>query len=205
MKAQAIPATTPAGPGRRDAAGRRRLLADAALEVLAEQGARGLTHRAVDEAAGLPQGSTSNVFRSRKALLQGALERHSRSDLAVADTTGGSDPQLPPMSREQAADVIAAGVQGVLGQLPHSVARFELLLESCRDEELHEQVAEARAPFAAGAVRLLQASGCESPERHAAQLLATLDGIILAELHGPAAALDPAAIRELVGRLLETC
>ena len=33
---------------------RRRALADAGLEVLADAGARGLTHRAVDRAAGVP-------------------------------------------------------------------------------------------------------------------------------------------------------
>ncbi|HLL33473.1 MAG TPA: TetR/AcrR family transcriptional regulator, partial [Streptomyces sp.] len=45
------------------------LVADTALALLAERGMRGLTHRAVDEAAGLPQGSTSNVARTRQALL----------------------------------------------------------------------------------------------------------------------------------------
>ncbi len=37
---------------------RHERIADAALNLLAERGMRGLTHRAVDEAAGLPQGST---------------------------------------------------------------------------------------------------------------------------------------------------
>jgi AcrR family transcriptional regulator len=194
-----------AAPPRRNAKERRRAVAGAALQVLAEQGARGLTHRAVDERAGPPQGSTSNVFRSRKSLLEGALKEHSASDLAVANSTGGNDPELPPISREQAADLIAAGVQGVLGRLPHSIARFELLLEANRDEVLHEEVAAARARFATGTVRLLTAAGCESPERHSKQLLATLDGIILAELHGEAAALDSDDIHELVSRLLETC
>jgi DNA-binding transcriptional regulator YbjK len=180
-------------------------VADAALAVLAEQGTRGLTHRAVDERAGLPQGSTSNVFRSRAALLEGALRRHSASDLAVANTTGGGDPDLPAMSREQLTAVITAGVEGVLGRLPHSVARFELLLEATRREELHEQVRAARAPFAAGAARLLSASGCKTPERHARQLLAALDGVILAELHGSGAALDHDDIAQLVARLIETC
>jgi len=200
---QAIQGTP--SPARRNASERRRKVADAALQVLAAQGARGLTHRAVDEQAGLPQGSTSNVFRSRRSLLEGALQRHSALDLAVGDETGAGDPELAPMSREQAADVIAAGVEGVLGQLPHTVARFELLLEASRDEDLHGQLAAARGRFAAGAARLLAASGCESPERHAAQLLATLDGIILAEMHGADAAIDHDGIRELVGRLFATC
>ncbi|MGW2304253.1 TetR/AcrR family transcriptional regulator [Streptomyces sp. NPDC001809] len=36
---------------------------------------RGLTHRAVDERAGLPQGSTSNHARTRQALLETAVRR----------------------------------------------------------------------------------------------------------------------------------
>ena len=49
---------------------RRTLLLDAALELVGTQGMRGLTHRAVDAAAGLPPGSTSSrgpvaISRSR--------------------------------------------------------------------------------------------------------------------------------------------
>src|SRR5262245_42599709 len=50
---------------------RELVLLDAAIEVLAERGTRGLTHRAVDARAGLPLGSTSNRFRTRNALLGG--------------------------------------------------------------------------------------------------------------------------------------
>ena len=52
-------------------ADRRTEILDAALRVLAEHGMRGLTHRAVDEAAGIPPGSTSYYFRSRSALVDG--------------------------------------------------------------------------------------------------------------------------------------
>ncbi|MEU7280096.1 TetR family transcriptional regulator [Streptomyces sp. NPDC045431] len=54
---------------------RAELIADAALALLAERGMRGLTHRAVDERAGLPQGSTSNHARTRQALLEAAVRR----------------------------------------------------------------------------------------------------------------------------------
>ncbi|GAA0637739.1 hypothetical protein GCM10009535_12750 [Streptomyces thermocarboxydovorans] len=56
-------------------AARADLVADTALALLAERGMRGLTHRAVDVAAGLPQGSTSNVARTRQALLEPAVRR----------------------------------------------------------------------------------------------------------------------------------
>lgn len=48
---------------------REDLLADAGLAVLAEQGMRGLTHRAIDHASELPEGSCSNYFRTRDQLI----------------------------------------------------------------------------------------------------------------------------------------
>lgn len=54
---------------------RRQVLADAAIELLASSGVHGLTHRAVEKAAGLPAGTASNYFRSREALLVAAAER----------------------------------------------------------------------------------------------------------------------------------
>ncbi|RBP66121.1 hypothetical protein DFO66_10364 [Brevibacterium sanguinis] len=54
---------------------RRDVVTDSAIAVVAEQGVRGLTHRAVDALAGLPVGSTSNVYRTRDALITGIMER----------------------------------------------------------------------------------------------------------------------------------
>jgi DNA-binding transcriptional regulator YbjK len=45
---------------------RRALIADAAISTLARDGMRGLTHRAVDRTAGLPEGSASYYFRTRR-------------------------------------------------------------------------------------------------------------------------------------------
>ena len=54
---------------------RRTTITDAAIATLASDGMRGLTHRAVDHAAGLPEGSTSYYFRSRLALLEATVQR----------------------------------------------------------------------------------------------------------------------------------
>ncbi|MGA5424823.1 TetR/AcrR family transcriptional regulator [Streptomyces lavendulocolor] len=78
------------------------LIADAALALLAERGMRGLTHRAVDEAAGLPQGSTSNYARTRQALLETAVRRLADREAQVlfvdgmpAPPAGGTEPDGP--------------------------------------------------------------------------------------------------------------
>ncbi|KUO04297.1 TetR/AcrR family transcriptional regulator [Streptomyces caeruleatus] len=49
---------------------RRAALVDAGVEVLAREGARGLTFRAVDTEAGVPVGTSSNYFTGRDDLLR---------------------------------------------------------------------------------------------------------------------------------------
>jgi AcrR family transcriptional regulator len=71
---------------------RAELIGDTAIEVLAAEGARGLTHRAVDRAAGLPPGSTSNHARTREALLTCALTRITQLEAADAAALLSSDP-----------------------------------------------------------------------------------------------------------------
>jgi DNA-binding transcriptional regulator YbjK len=48
---------------------RRTALLDAAIDVLAEEGARGLTYRAIDAKAEVPAGTASNYFASRDDLM----------------------------------------------------------------------------------------------------------------------------------------
>ena len=71
---------------------RRAKLADAAIEVVAHDGLRGLSHRAVDQVANVPRGTTSNYFRSRDALLGATtrrlMEQHFElMERRVSDTT----------------------------------------------------------------------------------------------------------------------
>ncbi|MEN2417272.1 TetR family transcriptional regulator [Streptomyces rimosus] len=54
---------------------RRAALVDAAIEVLAKEGARGLTFRAVDTEAAVPAGTASNYFANRDDLLTQAGAR----------------------------------------------------------------------------------------------------------------------------------
>ncbi len=89
---------------------RTRQIGDAAIAVLADQGARGLTHRAVDQAAGLPPGTTSNYARTRAALLTLTLARI--DELDTAEATSGAD--VVDVTND--ADVVtgASGVSGTV-------------------------------------------------------------------------------------------
>lgn len=60
-------------PGRRDPAGRRRAIVSAAAELMIEQGAAALTHRAVAARARVSLGSTTQYFSSLDELRDEAL------------------------------------------------------------------------------------------------------------------------------------
>lgn len=55
---------------------RREQLLDAAIELFAEGGSRGITHRAVAAKAGLPPATTTYYFTSIDELIEEALSRH---------------------------------------------------------------------------------------------------------------------------------
>jgi DNA-binding transcriptional regulator YbjK len=182
---------------------RRQRIARAALSVLAAEGARGLTHRAVDSAAGLAEGSTSNCFRTRAALLGGALAMHVELDMGPAGEV--IEGPLEPLERTRATALILAGLRHVLGDRTLLLARYELVLESSRRRALHGELSEARERFVSLAETVLKASGCESPRAHAIQLVACLDGILMDRLIGADVALDDQAIGQLLDRLLDSC
>jgi DNA-binding transcriptional regulator YbjK len=73
---------------------RRDLIADAAISTVATAGLRGLTHRAIDAAAGLPAGSTSYYFRTRSTLISACYLR--LAELSVADVVRWEPEHGPP-------------------------------------------------------------------------------------------------------------
>ena len=60
---------------RRDPAGRRRTILDAAAALVAERGVAALTHRAIAARAGVPLGSTTQHFASIEELREEALQQ----------------------------------------------------------------------------------------------------------------------------------
>ena len=157
-------------------------IADAALVLLAERGMRGLTHRAVDEAAGLPQGSTSNHARTRSALLRVAVHRLAEREARVL----GAD-ELPPPG------VGAEGLAALLARALHrsmtrgaelTRARFELALEATRRPELRRTYDAAGRGFREPLAALLAAAGAAEPDRQSRSLVAWCEGVLFYSLAG---------------------
>lgn len=88
---------------------RRDRLGDAAIEVLAAEGGRGLTHRAVDAAAGLPPGTTKNYFPTRQSLLLAVAERCAELYLEIPRPQISDRPALVAMMSTLLADVAGPG------------------------------------------------------------------------------------------------
>jgi len=60
----------------------RRALCDAAIELLAEDGARAVTHLRMDRRAGVADGTTSFYYQTRASLLRAATDRVVAQDIA---------------------------------------------------------------------------------------------------------------------------
>jgi AcrR family transcriptional regulator len=127
---------------------RRRTLLDAAIRVLALQGARGLTHRAVDAEADVPIGTASNYFRSRSVLIAEVFDRISerlRPDPSVHAELAKRRP-----SRALFADYIRDIVRRLTAEREVTLALFELRLEAARHVDVADRLRQwLRSGFAA--------------------------------------------------------
>ncbi|MEV5707505.1 hypothetical protein [Actinoallomurus sp. NPDC052274] len=166
-----------------DTTTRRRQMADAAITTLARAGMRGLTHRAVDQTADLPEGSCSYYFRTRQALLQATVER-----LVEVDT---ADLAARPAILGQSADPteIAEAAAGVIRYWTTSAgermrARYELMLEAGRRPELQAALDRARDHYHRLAENTLAAAGATDPATQAPLFIACLDGLVFRHLTG---------------------
>ena len=185
---------------------RRAAIADAALAVLEAEGGRGLTHRAVDRRAGLPQGSTSNYFQTRGALLTAALHRLVELEQPLVRAMEALVPD-GPYEAHRAAELVAGQLRTWItpGRAGLAVARYELFLEARRRPQFQIALDEVRREYLLLAEQLLPTAGCRDPHRHAPQLLALLDGLVLNQLLQPATELDDDGLVDQLERFFATC
>jgi DNA-binding transcriptional regulator YbjK len=117
---------------------RRRELCDAAIQLLADDGAKGLSHLKVDRKSGVPDGTTSFYFRTRSALLLAVAERLAELDLAnlqaVADNARPADAVKGRRSPSLLSQVVIQS--GCEPELSRTRARYELTMQAARDPAL---------------------------------------------------------------------
>lgn len=182
---------------------RKTLIADAAIALLGQGGARGLTHRAVDAQAGLPAGSTSFYCRTRLDLLTLTLQRHAALDQADLEADAQSWMGRAP-TLAQFVDVLSGRLMRWLepAERARLVARFELFLIAAHEPDLAQRLAAQRGAFRALAVQALQGLGVQQPAQAASQLMAAMDGALLGQVGAGEPPLTREAARDLLWRVL---
>ncbi|GAA3107150.1 TetR/AcrR family transcriptional regulator [Nonomuraea salmonea] len=189
------------------------VVADTAIALLAERGMRGLTHRAVDEAAGLPPGSTSNLARTRAALLELTLARLTEREAEALSGAyegdhegdheggheggyeGGYDPERLPARLAEALHI-------QLSDSARTLARYELALEATRRPELRAIYDRAGRRFRDPAVAMLAALGSRDPVRHGRAMVAFAEGLLFDAIAGAGAVPTREELEQLVRELL---
>ncbi len=176
---------------------RRDAVLDAAITVLGEGGARTLTHRAVDAAAGAPAGTTSNHFRTRQALLEGIAARLVERDLADSARLGAAD---PPATVDELVGLAVAWLRYSIGpDRVRTAARYSLFLESASDERLQAPLRSARDGLLSWAAGMLTPF-VDDPGAAAELVTDWADGVVLHQLCMPRADFDPRADAERIVR-----
>jgi DNA-binding transcriptional regulator YbjK len=178
---------------------RRTQLTDAAITTLAREGSRGLTHRAVDRAAGVPEGSTSYYFRTRSSLLGALVTR-------LAELDAAEIPDPPTSGIEAFAEAMAGLVTRVAGaERERQLARFELSLEATRRPELREALVESAGRIHDLVTDRLRGFGIPDPSTRASGLLALVDGVLLDQVTGTGRPpIPPELLRDIFRRALDT-
>lgn len=183
---------------------RRDVIADAAIGTLARAGSRGLTHRAVDGAAGLPEGSTSYYLRSRASLLAAIVDR-----LAVLDRGVVPEVQGAPVGGTGGFDAAEVLTQVVIEQLgpgrDRLVARYELALEAVRRPDMQPALNAGKAAVRGRVSELLAGAGTPEPDVVAGDVLTLLDGLLFEEVTGAGPGRSAAQITALVRAMLLAC
>lgn len=156
---------------------RQEALLDAAIAVLGSEGSRGLTHRAVDAAAGLPAGSASNYFKTRESLVAAAIERFADRDRATWEMLASV---VAPRTPEELAAVLAAYVRRAVGpDRPLTIARYVLFIEAALRADVRQQMSESAREIRRWGARWLQAIGAADPAGACDMVLDQVEGMIL--------------------------
>lgn len=182
--------------------GRRTVLSDAGIRVLAAEGARGLTHRAVDAAAGVPRGTASNYFPTRDHLVS-ALVMRIEERLAP-----GSSGPAPLVGRVPDRALFAEYLRDVVRRLSEdpdvALALFELRLEASRRPAVAETLGAWRRRALEDDVAFNEQAGLPGTRTEITLFHYAIDGLVLDRLTTP---IDPdtpvdVIVDQLVDRLL---
>jgi DNA-binding transcriptional regulator YbjK len=162
---------------------RRTALLDAAIEVLARDGARGLTFRAVDAQAAVPTGTASNYFANRDDLIhQVSRQIHQRT---APDPTEVRERMKAPRSRELVTELMAWVNRRVTRERTSYLALLELRLEATRRPELRASLTQTIRETLEADIRFHMESGLPGDRTAVMLLYLAMTGLLLERLTLP--------------------
>jgi DNA-binding transcriptional regulator YbjK len=158
---------------------RRIQILDAAIDILCDDGVGGLTHRQVDSLAGIPAGTTSNYFRTRRALLEATAARtvdlHWQRVEALQSAVG-------PLTRDALKALMIRMLEPDEQFRRWTLARFELFIESTRREELRPMMRQLQAAAVKSATLIFEAAGFNPAPERMDELSRVLNGFVFSNL-----------------------
>src|SRR5579863_6167310 len=177
---------------------RRHALTDAVIEVLGTAGIHKLSHRAVDERAGLPAGTAANYFPRRDDLLAAAAERVAElhvaemtaADRDAADGSAAGRPASAPASAAPGPDMLAALIGASLHDAAtrnrtRYLAAYELALESTRQPALAEAMSRLGAAAFGTTLTEHRSLGLPTTAEQVQALIALYNGTLLTLVVAP--------------------
>lgn len=181
---------------------RREQLLDSAIRLVGERGVHGLTHRAVDAAAGMPAGSASNLFRRRDALLEAVVERFAERERVSWEQLAAARCPTTPVELAGAMADFARAATGPQRTL--TLARYAILVEAGIHPPLRAKLLATGARVNAWFTAWLRLAGSTDPDLHAPVIMNHWAGVVLHELAVPDPGFDPyPQIERLVTALIQ--
>lgn len=206
-----------------DISSRDRIL-DAALEVLADDGLAGFTHRRIEERAGVSHGSTTYHFGSRDALFDAVVERlltreaetlHEVMAEVLADVADGplADGAADPLrgqpfragfewTEQPGRLLMYRYTRTLMSRLlsePELIrARFEIYLHASRTEGGLARLTESRQEIYRAQAAQAATLGYPDPALYARAMVALIDGISIHHVSVP----DPQVAERAVDAVL---
>jgi DNA-binding transcriptional regulator YbjK len=182
--------------------GRRTALLDAAIEVLAAEGARGLTFRTVDAQAEVPVGTASNYFAGRDELLAqvGAhlYLRFAPEPEELAQATSG------PATLEQLIMIMQRMVDRLIDRRSVYLALLELRLEATRRPALQEMLTRRVRDDLDFNLSNHAQSGLPGDRNTVILLYLALAGLIIEQLTLPGVLAPEGSVADLVARIVRS-
>ncbi|MBJ7347692.1 MAG: TetR family transcriptional regulator [Thermoleophilaceae bacterium] len=163
---------------------RRAALLDAAIEVVADHGIAGVTHRAVAARAGFPPSTTSYFFASIDELLLEAMrERIARNTERLELLTTLMQSQIASGQGFDVDEIAGAFAQALVDPpTVELIAQFDMYVTAARRDDVRQHVQAMVAAYEQLAATALTALGVETPAVVARAMVALADGFLLRAL-----------------------